>query len=621
VCGVFVRVSRGPAIVSGLSVAASLGHRGPDSHGYERIEVSGWLHEFGHTRLAIRDLSEAGHQPMWSADGRWLISYNGELYNNDALRARLERSLRGHSDTETLVECLAAFGFERTLPLLNGMFAFVALDASTGTVHAVRDPSGIKPLYWSASARGIAFGSEIRALRDHGEARGGVDRAALSAYLTLRYVPSGATLIDGVRRLAAGEALTWRDGSLRSFRYEYVADDDTNSPAPRTLDEAVEQFGRQLERAVSRQLVSDVPVGVLLSGGLDSAVLAAIVRSSGVSAPCFTVGFSDDPGGASEIEEAAHTASVLGLPHYPLSLSSKDLAEVALRASDHIEEPLGTTSVLAMWHLCELARRNVTVALAGQGADEPLGGYRRHRVEAVRAALPTPVRLAFDAIGPAAGALAGSPRLASLMRVLGSSDPIHAYVAARVVFTDAEQREFGVEPGFEACVQHFRALREALGPASSEPAGALELDRRSQLPDDLLLYGDKVSMAHSLEVRVPFLDTDLVSWVERLPDRFRATGRRSKIVLREYARRALPDEIVDRPKKGFEIPNLLAGGAFLDAAHELVRDACAPGRLGIRADVALRYLDAAKRGGEHYTRAWVIYALAAWYHTSFGTNR
>ncbi len=615
-CGVYVSVSGlSERRASGQSVHDSLQHRGPDSFGYEAINVVGRLYEFGHTRLAIRDLSPAGHQPMRSADGRWLLSYNGELYNNDSLRRCLSNPFRGSSDTETLLELITRYGVSRTLAMLNGMYAFVALDTQSGVLYAARDPSGIKPLYFEQSGSDIAFSSEIRGLRDHGMARGEVDRQALATYLRFRYVPAGDTLIKGVKRVSAGELIQWQAGEITRSRFTAMRDSPSDEPIPSTIEGAATRLGQLFDQAVARQMVSDVPVGVLLSGGIDSAIVASALRHAGIQAPCFTVGFANDADGVSEISAAAETASVLGLPHHALSLSAGDLARVSLQASAHLEEPLGTTSILAMWHLCALARSQVTVALAGQGADEHLGGYRRHRLEALRAGTPEWAAPALGRLGHSLGPLFNSPRLRSVAGALSGNDWLDSYAAMRVVFDESDLNAFGLAQPSSTLNEPLRRIAAGMPLHGSSLSRSLALDAQSQLADDLLLYGDKVSMAHSLEVRVPFLDEEMVGFMSRLPDHYKVTSTRSKIVLREYARRSLPESIIRRPKRGFQIPNLFKEADFLKHAKDITATTCGHNALGLNTDAALAVLDEAKNGGTQETRGWTLYSLSAWYQT------
>ena len=650
-CGIIVIAGRSERRLSPTSVHAALRHRGPDACGCEVVASGGLLFEFGHTRLAIQDLSPAGAQPMWSSDGRWLLAFNGEIYNPQALRRHLQSSygvaFRGHSDTETLVELIAREGMAAALPKLDGMFAFVALDRATGVLHAARDPVGIKPLYYIEEQGGIAFSSEVRALAAHGFDPGGPDPDAAAIYLQLRYVPSPLTLHRKLRRVAPGTVLSWHRGRLERSNYRSRADgplaaeaaplpgaaadrvrdaaldpgrDPVREPPPRSGrgDEAhgdpVARFGARLQACVRGQLIADVPVGVLLSGGLDSAVLAAALVAIGEAPPCFTVGFASHADGRSEIADAAQTARVLGLPHHAVTLDEADLAAVEERVMDHLEEPLGTTSVLAMWHLCRLARSQVTVALAGQGADEPLGGYRRHRLEALRSNLPQPAQLLLRRLA-SVPRLPGGTDIGRALRTIVATPWLQAYVEARQVFTPAEIVALGsVAPPPPQAVFGERVAAADFATGTSDLARSLWMDARTQLADDLLLYGDKISMAHSLEVRVPYLGTGLLAWMEALPDSSRVDVLRGKRILKAWAQRVLPPAIVGRPKRGFQIPNLFRNRRFLDDSIERARAFLGRDGSGLQWDgdrLAMTIREGAQ-GGAAEVRAWTLHSLARW---------
>ena len=362
------------------------------------------------------------------------------------------------------------------------------------------------------------------------------------------------------------------------------------------------------------QLIADVPVGVLLSGGLDSAVLAATLVAIGEAPPCFTVGFASSADGRSEIADAAETARLLGLPHHALTLGEDDLVAVEERVTDHLEEPLGTTSVLAMWHLCRLARSQVTVALAGQGADEPLGGYRRHRLEALRSRLPAPARMVLRQLLALPLRPAGDD-IARALRTVCATPWLHSYVAARQVFSPAEIAALGaaVPPPPEAVLGE-RVIAAAFDRNSSDLARSLWMDARTQLADDLLLYGDKISMAHSLEVRVPYLGAGLLAWMEALPDSRRVGMLQGKRILRAWARRVLPAAIVRRPKRGFLIPNLFRNPRFCDDSVARARAFLGRDGDGLQWDadlLAARIRDGAQ-GGAAEVRAWTLHSLARW---------
>ena len=528
-----------------------LHHRGPDGRGLEQLRCAGREIWIGHTRLAILDLSAAGRQPMRSRDGRWWVSYNGEIYNHLDLRRELEGPFRGHADTETLVELLAAQGVERTLPKLNGMFAFAALDTAAEKLYLVRDPFGIKPLYYAQDDGRFAFASEARVLRALGFGER-ISARGLRRFLTLRYVPSPETLWEGIFRLPPGHVLelSLENGRTRLWRFIRPVRDRFQG----SFEDGVAAYRQELRRAVARQLLSDVPVGVLLSGGVDSALVAAMAKEAGADPPCFTVGFGEEHAEC-EIEDARHTARVLGLPFHPIRVSPEQMREALPAIVEAVEEPLGTTSVMPMWYLVRRAREDVTVVLTGQGADEPWGGYFRYQVGLVRERLPWP--LLWRLLERATRAWHAKPEAVERgLRALAAVDEARSIVEACALFPAALRRELvgdAEDGGAEEAVRAWLGwLQEVQGLSITERM--MRLDARMNLADDLLLYGDKIAMSTSLEARVPFLDLELVRLVESFPPPWRVRWRQGKVLHKAMAERYLPAEIVHRPKRGFQVP-------------------------------------------------------------------
>jgi len=489
---------------------------------------------------------------MRSQDGRWLVTFNGEIYNHLELRKELEVAWRGHSDTETLVECLSAWGLERALPRLNGMFAFGALDVIAGKLYLVRDPFGVKPLYYSlADDGGCAFSSEVKALLPLANKVPQLHLQALRAFLTLRFVPSPNTLLEGIKRLPPGHVLA---KELETGQHDLRC--YTRYPSERyrgTLDDAVEDYYALLSRAVKRQLLSDVPLGIFLSGGVDSGLVAALAVEQVGKLPSYTVGFGADHA-ACELADAAETAAVLGLEHRPFTVTTRELWNALENCVAAVEEPLGTVSVLPMWYLAQRARRDVTVVLTGQGADEPWGGYRRYQGEIWHSRLPFPSLLAlFQPL------LHRMPKVPEFIERAAASIPTadraQRFQQAYALFSPDMRRQLAGSPEPGCAASAIRYWLDWLG--STDVSGVeamMAIDTRMGLADDLLLYGDKISMAHSLEARVPLLDIELVRFVESLPPEFRVSLRGGKIAHKLAAARHLPRAIVNRPKKGFLVP-------------------------------------------------------------------
>ncbi len=597
----------------GLSqgILDTLRHRGPDGHGVERIRLGSGTAELGHTRLAILDLSPAGRQPMCSQDGRWWVTFNGEIYNHLELRKGLAGPFRGHSDTETLVELLAAHGLEETLRQLNGMFAFAAVDTHEDCLYLVRDPFGIKPLYYAQKDGAFSFASEVRALTAMGLADK-VDEKGVRQFLTLRYVPSPHTLWRGVRRLPPGHWLRFEPKAQRLEMNRYVQAEQERFQG--SLRNAVEAYQKHLALAVKRQLLSDVPVGVLLSGGVDSALVAAMGRDAGVKLPCFTVGFGAEHAEC-EIEDARDTAQVLGLPFEAVTVTPAQLRDALPRIIRAVEEPLGTTSVMPMWYLVHRAREEVTVVLTGQGTDEPWGGYRRYQVEMVRRMLP--VGALWKSFGRLGSVWRGMPEVIERgLRTLPLAGVAQRAVEACTLFpAEARKQLLGTADdggAAEAMGLWFNWL------GKGDAAGAeqmMQVDARMNLADDLLLYGDKISMAVSLEARVPMLDIELVRFVESLPLKYRLGLRKSKIVHKLMAESYLPSSIVHRRKKGFQVPFAQwSRGIWRDFVADILLGANAPHFMMLERDAVSRIWNEHLQGRPGRARqVFALMMLALWW--------
>lgn len=528
-----------------------ISHRGPDDQGYVRIESSGKLIELGHTRLSILDLSSRGSQPMVSRDKRWVIAYNGEIYNHKELRQEINVSFMGDSDTETLVEAISQWGIEKTLNKINGMYAFVVFDTKCNRIHLVRDPFGIKPLYYLSDNNTFIFSSEIRGIKAINESLFPVDTKSLQTFLTLRYIPSPYTLFKGIKRLPPGHILCFHidTGKIElSFFPKYTADSFSGS-----MGDAVDEYTLKLKEAVKRQLLSDVPVGVLLSGGIDSSLIAAMAAETGINIPCFTVGFGNAYNDC-EIEDAAQTARILGLKHRAVEVNPDSLWDVFADVIRFVEEPLGTTSILPMWYLVKKAKEDVTVVLTGQGSDEPWGGYRRYQAEILRKYFPfTSLYKAGHNIFTRIRFL---PDFAERgLRSLGKSSMPGRFEEAYVLFTFKERKSLTGNPDDGRALDSIKGWLDLINaPNLPSVEQMMRIDTRMNLSDDLLLYGDKISMAVSLEARVPMLDIELVKFVESLPVKYKVSLNRTKIVHKLAAKRYLPENIVNRPKKGFQVP-------------------------------------------------------------------
>jgi len=528
-----------------------LSHRGPDDVGEVTVDLGekiGWL---GHTRLSIQDLSSAGHQPMRSQDGRWWLVYNGEIYNHQDLRKQLDVKFRGNSDTETLVELISRYGFMSAVAKLNGIFAFAALDVVSKDLYLARDPFGVKPMYYTYSSNRISFASEIRALDVSRE----VDACSLQTFLTLRYVPSPATMLRNVNRLEPGHVIRFNLQSASIATSSYVRNEPSSNRHRfrGTIDDAIGVYSRLVRRAVKRQLLADVPVGILLSGGVDSALIAALACAEGDPIGGFSVGFGEEHPEC-ELQAARETAGFLGIPFRPVTVDQEDLWNALDASVGAIEEPLGTTSILPMWYLAERAARDVSVVLTGQGADEPWGGYGRYQAELIRRLAPS--RQFWRLINSLLGKCATHNGIVERgLRSLAAPTLPLRIVEAHALFNSATREELlgnGDVGRAEADVERWLSLMSSNWTSAAE--AMMAVDSRMNLADDLLLYGDKITMAHSLEARVPILDLDVVRFVESLPTNFRVRINRGKIVHKLTAETHLPHWITRRKKLGFQVP-------------------------------------------------------------------
>ncbi len=529
----------------------SITHRGPDDEGYF---ISGSL-GFGFRRLAIIDLS-GGHQPMADAgESVWLV-FNGEIYNFQELRSELRargHQFRTNSDTEVIIHGYKEWGAE-VLKRLNGMFGLALWDVAKRQLLVARDPMGIKPVYYALTKDGLVFGSEVRPVRLGLDQNPPVDPLAINLFLRYRYIPAPRTLFAGVQKLAPGEMLTANNSGARIQRW-YDFDPTPTGPMP-SDQEATAQLLELYQQSMKRHLISDVPVGLLLSGGVDSGLLLGLMNQFGQSWQTFTVGygnsFKDD-----ELTDAAETAVIYSARHTEVRLDQKGFEAALPKIVESLEEPVASSSIVPMYFVCQRARQDVKVALIGQGPDELFGGYTRHlgvHYGEWWRKLPRPVRNLFNAV------IERLPRQESLKRSiysLGVPDRMQRYqnvfslMAGGRVDALFQEGLLPVNPG-DAVLDSWRRLVPQMD-RQEELNGFQLLELRSALPDELLMYADKMSMAHALEVRVPFLDRILVEHVQRLSAAFKVRWGERKWLHRRVCRQFLPRPILQRKKRGFAV--------------------------------------------------------------------
>jgi asparagine synthase (glutamine-hydrolysing) len=546
-------------------IVDALRHRGPDGDAIRRIGPVA----LAHTRLAIIDV-KGGDQPLDSEDGQITAIVNGEIYNHLELRDALGR--RGHhfatrSDSEVVVHAYEEHGLD-CVRHLNGIFAFALWDAPGRRLVAARDQFGVKPLYWWSDGTRVALASEIGALLAAGFASPEVDRVALDHYLACRFVPSPRTLFEGINKLPPASTLVAQEGArprVQGWREPPGARFDGLAE-----DELAAQLAERFADAVERQMMSDVPYGAFLSGGVDSAaVVAAMARSAPEPPSTFTIGFPGHGAALDEREYAAESARLIGTEHRDTAMRETDfLAELA-RCIPRLEEPCGIPSAPALLQLSRFAAERVKVVLAGQGADEPHGGYGRHQAAAllrharlVPAAAAAPAAALARALPRAARArraahlLGGRGDGERLLRLVEITDePVRAaLLRSGGAGRDGSGRAQG--RGERAEAERLATARDVLGDVAGRDLleQALYLDTRMFLPDGILLCNDKMSMAASLELRVPFLDLELMRFVERVPARMRVRPRAGKRLHRMAMELLLPPGIAERPKHGFSSP-------------------------------------------------------------------
>jgi asparagine synthase (glutamine-hydrolysing) len=536
---------------AGRRMVEALRHRGPDGEGVTQLGPA----TLAHTRLAIIDV-EGGDQPLASEDGAVTAIVNGEIYNHRELRAQLEA--QGHrfatgSDCEVVVHAYEEHGPD-FVKQLNGIFALALWDERGRRLVAARDHFGVKPLYWWTDGRRLALASEVGALINAGLVRPRVDPVALDHYLACRFVPAPRTLFEGVSKLPAASVLIApEDGPplVTGFR------EAPGAHLHGSEDEFADALAQRFTDAVERQMMSDVPYGELLSGGVDSAaVAAAMARRSPTPPHTFTIGF---PGAGEELDEraaAAATARALGTDHHDTAMEQTGFLDELGASVRRLEEPCGIPSAGALMQLSRFAAQEVKVVLAGQGADEPHGGYGRHRAAAVLSRLKLfPPAMA----APALAAASILPRAASARRMahmLGGHGSAERLIRL-VEITDHRQRgDLTGSDGQAADAERLASAGEVLADVGDRDLleQALYLDTHMFLGDGILVCNDKMSMAASLELRVPFLDLELMRFVERIPAGVRMSPRAGKKLHREAMGRLLPGEIAKRPKHGFATP-------------------------------------------------------------------
>ncbi|MBU9465409.1 asparagine synthase (glutamine-hydrolyzing) [Burkholderia multivorans] len=582
-------------------MTASLAHRGPDAQGLWVDPAAGIA--LGHRRLAIVDLSVHGRQPMASACGRYVMVFNGEIYNHRELRAQLERvgrapAWRGHSDTEVLLAAFAAWGVDATLRRATGMFALALWNRESRVLTLARDRIGEKPLYYGRIGDALVFASELKALRAYPGFDGEIDRDALCLYLRHSAVPAPHTIYRGIRKLPPGSWIQFEHAQdtprIRTYwALEHAIDAGHHEPFAGTAAEAVDRLDTVLRQAVARQMEADVPLGAFLSGGVDSSAIVALMQAqSAAPVDTFTIGFHE--AGYDEAGYAKAVARHLGTRHTELYVTADHALDVVPKLPTIYDEPFSDASQIPTFLVAELTRRHVKVSLSGDGGDELFGGYTRYfltprlwrKLHRVPAAVRTRIAGALHALRPdhadqlaavaqgawGAGELRESPtrigdRLHKLGHVMTADSRIGLY---RLLMSSVHHPERIALAGHEPPTP--------LDTVSAWPAHlsfaeqAMAIDTLTYLPTDILTKVDRAAMAVSLETRMPFLDHHVVEFAWRLPASLRLPEGQSKALLRRLLDRYVPTELIDRPKQGFCAPiDHWLRGALRDWADALLQ--------------------------------------------------
>ncbi|MEM6460774.1 MAG: asparagine synthase (glutamine-hydrolyzing) [Pseudomonadota bacterium] len=633
----------------------SMVHRGPDSQGVWEDPDS----EIGlaHRRLAIIDLSPAGHQPMFSDCGRFVLAYNGEIYNHLDLRRTLEGAnaapnWRGYSDTETLLAAIAYWGLDECLKRCSGMFAFALWDRKQKRLSLARDRFGEKPLYWGWAGNTLVFASELKALRCHPDFGGEICRTALAQYFRYCYVPSPLSIYNGIYKLEPGSILEvgqdvpgtppkkpLRPGEFHgslSIRHYWSLNDtiEAGHRNPITDDEeALACTEDALNQAVSRQMISDVPLGAFLSGGIDSSLIVALMqRASSRPVKTFTIGF--DVPAFNEAPHAAAVARHLGTDHTELTVTEKEARDVIPLLPEIYDEPFADSSQIPTYLVCKAARSSVTVALSGDGGDELFGGYNRYfwgpRIWRHLDWLPTPMRRklglliaslpvsAWDSLGNFFAKIPGqrsalsrpgdkAHKLALSLQTVRTSEDLYRSLIS-------EWMGESVVSGHQDT--HATLLDDPLPSAlEDDPVGKMMAqDMRTYLPDDILCKVDRAAMGVSLETRAPFLDPDVVNVSARLSNGSKIRNGEGKWALRKILYQNVPQQMIERPKAGFGVPvgEWLRGPLLSWAEELLATDSLA--KDGFLEPEPIRQVWAEHLSGRRdYThRLWSVLMFQAW---------
>jgi asparagine synthase (glutamine-hydrolysing) len=617
---------RDPARPAGADAAIvrrmldAIAHRGPDDSG---VHIAGPI-AFGHLRLAIVDLA-GGHQPRVDEVTGDALIFNGEIYGYSALAAELSAAgvnLIDRSDTEILFRLLQREGIEATLDKIDGMFAFAYFEGRTGRLHLARDRFGEKPLYWCARGDALIFGSEPRAILAHPHAhRLPIDLGAVHKALTYEYLPGTHGFHRDLRKLAPGHVLTWRDGRADIRAYWRPQPDEAGGDREGENEaDKLDRLDQLLDVTVRERLVADVPVGVFLSGGIDSSLIAALVGRHAPGLTAFTVRMPE--ASYDETPAAKSLAQSLGLAHDVIELDDASIGDAFSALAAKLDEPFADASILPTWVLCRAARQRVTVALGGDGADELFAGYisfKANRAAAVLATVPGWVgRLgrATLAAMPQAGAYMSLDFLLRQLSQAAGLPPARQWVACMAPFAPEELDRLwrpDVRAAAEAAAED--PIADYLASPGRQPWSTAELIRlfvATYLPEDILFKVDRAAMYVSLEVRAPFLGRAFAEYAMSLPSRDKLRGLSTKHLFRKLALRHIPRDTVERKKHGFAVPlGRLLRGSLREPVGAALLDRGSPLHDWFDRGEIERLWASHQAGSDHRKKLWTLHALAA----------
>ncbi len=577
-------------------MTSCISHRGPDGDGYWVDPKDGI--GLGHRRLAIIDLSEAGHQPMWSPSKRYVMVYNGEIYNYLDLKAEFENDghiFKGHSDTEVMLAAFEKYGIRQTLEKLSGMFVIAVYDTKSKKLTLARDYLGKKPLYYGWSGNDFLFGSELKALKSHPEfEKNKINQDVVALYMRYACVPAPYCIFKNINQLMPGSMIEVSlddlkghpDVSLRAEKFwsatEIVKEGANSRKLQHDEQTVISEFSSLLETCVKERMISDVPLGAFLSGGIDSSAIVAFMQKVATSpVKTFSVGFDVD--GFNEAEFAKTVAKHLGTDHHEIYLKPKDALEVIPKLPLIYDEPFADISQIPTYLVSKFAREHVTVALSGDGGDELLGGYRRHFMippmwskinkvpDFMRGALSSGISIIGTGNWSRIGNLTSRKhlgdtmaKLSDLMRQNNSSE-VHDFLLG------FWENPYNVVPDAQPLYLDYKD-QENIPEGLSFAEEMMWRDSISYLPNDILVKVDRASMAVSLEARAPLLDRRLYEYVWGLPEHFKVRNGKGKWLLREVLSQHVPKEMFERPKKGFSPPlGPWLSGELKDWAEELLK--------------------------------------------------